>query len=79
VELYRNVLLPEAISAADLSQTWYEGEQINFSGLIESRMVVQNFQLATVRAEADYLVELIELQRLTGIDVFGDQSVEVSQ
>ena len=39
-------------------------------GLIETRMVVQNFELATSRAEADYLISLAELQKLTGINVF---------
>ncbi len=78
VELYRNILLPEAITAVELSQTWYENEQIPFSNLVETRMVIQNFQLALARAEADYFKSLAELQKLTGLPVFGD-SQEVAE
>jgi len=76
VELYRKTLLPDAVQAADLAQRWYEGGQISFTGVIESRMVVQNFQLATARAEADYLISLTDLQKLTGIPVFGNEDGE---
>ena len=79
VELYRNTLLPEAISAAELSQTWYEDGQIPFSNLVETRLVVQNFQLAFARAEADYLKSLVELQKLTGLPVFGDSQEAAEQ
>jgi cobalt-zinc-cadmium efflux system outer membrane protein len=69
VELYRNTLLPEAQKAAALAQTWYEAGQAPFSQMIESRLVVSNFELATARAEADYFKTLAELQRLAGVPV----------
>lgn len=77
VELYRVTLLPEAMTAVELSQTWYEDGQIPFTNLVETTMIMQNFQLATVRAETDYLKSLAELQKLTGIPVFeSDEEVE---
>ena len=78
VTLYRDTLLPDAVNAAELAETWFEQEQISFTELIETRMVVQNFELATARAQADYLDSLVELQSLTGIPVFGDNQEEVS-
>jgi outer membrane protein TolC len=78
VELYRETLLPEAMTAVELSQTWYEGDQIPFTNLVETTMIMQNFQLATIRAETDYLKSLAELQKLTGIPVF-ESGQEVEQ
>jgi cobalt-zinc-cadmium efflux system outer membrane protein len=77
VTLYSDTLLPQAVEAASLAQTWYDEEQISFSQLVESRMVVENFELAEARARADYLESLVELQRLVGAQVI-DWNEEVS-
>jgi outer membrane protein TolC len=66
VELYRDTLIPQALQAADLAQTWFDSGEIAFSELIEDRLVVRNFQLAGARAEADYLNSLAQLERLIG-------------
>lgn len=70
-QLYRDTLLPEAENAAALAQTWYEAGQAPFSQLLESRLVVGNFEFATARAKADYLISLAELGRLAGVPVTG--------
>jgi outer membrane protein TolC len=76
VELYRDTLIPQALQAADLAQTWFDAEEISFSELIEDRLVVQNFQLAGARAEADYLSSLAQLERLIGAPL--DSSTQVN-
>jgi outer membrane protein TolC len=69
--LYHDTLIPQATQAADLAQTWYESGTNSFTDLIESRLVLENFQLAGTRAQADYLIALAELQRLTGAPIEG--------
>jgi outer membrane protein, heavy metal efflux system len=69
VELYRDSLIPQANLATDLAQTWYESGESSFNDLVESRLVLGNFELAGSRAQADYLIALAELQRLAGVPV----------
>ena len=69
IELYQGTLIPQASQAVNLAQTWYESGESSFNDLIESRLVLGDFQLAGARAQADYLIALAELQRLTGVPV----------
>ena len=84
IELYRETLIPQASQAVELAQTWYESGESSFNDLIESRLVLGNFQLAGARAQADYLIALAELQRLTGVPVGNietpvEEAAEVAQ
>ena len=81
VSLYRDSLIPQASQAADLAQTWYESGKNSFTDLIESRLVLENFELSGARAQADYLIALAELQRLTGapIDQIGNSSQKTQE
>ncbi|MCX6646331.1 MAG: TolC family protein [bacterium] len=69
IVLYRDSLIPQAALATDLAQTWYESGESSFNDLVESRLVLGNFELAGARAQADYLIALSELQRLAGVPV----------
>ena len=78
--LYRDTLLPDAKKAAELAQTWYEQKQTDFSQLLETRLVVGNFELAAARAEADYLNSLADIARLAGAPVISsDESNSEAQ
>lgn len=69
VVLYRDTLLPQAQSASQMAQTLYEQGKTEFSELLETRMVVGNFETASARAQADYLKALGDLSKLTGTPV----------
>lgn len=66
VVLYRDTLLPQARNASQMAQTLYEQGKTEFSELLETRMVVGNFEIASARAQTDYLKALADLSRLTG-------------
>lgn len=69
VVLYRDTLLPQAQNASQMAQTLYEQGKTEFSELLETRMVVGNFETASARAQVDYLKALADLSRLTGMPV----------
>ena len=71
--LYKDNLLPQARNASQLAQTLYEQNNTEFSGLLETRMVVGNFEIAYARAQADYLQALADLSKLTGSPVWGNE------
>ena len=73
VRLYKESLLPQARNASDLAQTLYEQNKTSFSELLETRLVVGNFETASARAQADYLQALAELSRLAGIPVLENE------
>ena len=74
VKLYNDSLLPQTRTASQTAQTLYEQGRSGFSELLETRLVVGNFETASARAQADYLQALAELARLTGTPVFASES-----
>ena len=67
VELYENTLIPQAESAIEVSEVWHqEGEPKSVAGLLETQSVWLNFNLARVRAIADYMQNLAKLEQLAG-------------
>jgi cobalt-zinc-cadmium efflux system outer membrane protein len=78
VVLYRDTLVPQAQNASQMAQTLYEQGATEFSELLETRMVVGNFEIASVRAQADYLKALADLSRLTGTPVSENEQTQVS-
>lgn len=67
VELYENSLIPQAEKAIEISETWHqEGEPKSVAGLLETQSVWLNFNMARVRAIADYMQNLTKLEQLVG-------------
>ena len=66
VTLYRDDLLPQAINAMEIAETWYREGEASFSDFVETQAVYYNFQLALARANADYGKVLASLEQLVG-------------
>jgi len=66
VTLYRDDLLPQAMNAMEIAETWYREGQASFSDFVETQAVYYNFQLALARASADYGKVLASLEQLVG-------------
>ena len=66
VTLYREELLPQAMNAMEIAETWYREGQASFSDFVETQAVYYNFQLALARAGADYGKVLASLEQLVG-------------
>ena len=66
VALYRDDLLPQAMNAMEIAETWYREGQASFSDFVETQAVYYNFQLALARAGADYGKVLASLEQLVG-------------
>ena len=66
IVLYRDNLLPQAINAMEIAETWYREGQATFSDFVETQAVYYNFQLSLARARADYGKYLAGLEQLVG-------------
>ncbi len=67
VELYENSLIPQAEKAIEIAETWHqEDNPKSIAGLLETQSVWLNFNLARVRAIADYQQNLTKLEQLVG-------------
>ena len=69
MDLYQNDLLPQAVKAMQTSETWYREGQSSFSDFLETRSVGYNFQLALLRAGADYNKHFARLEGLVGVSL----------
>lgn len=66
IVLYRDDLLPQAVKAMEIAETWYREGQASFSDFVETQAVYYNFQLSLARARADYGKFLAGLEQLVG-------------
>lgn len=66
VVLYRDDLLPQAMNAMEIAETWYREGEASFSDFVETQSVYYNFQLSLARASADYGKVLATLEQLVG-------------
>jgi outer membrane protein, heavy metal efflux system len=64
--LYRDDLLPQAMNAMEIAETWYREGQASFSDFVETQAVYYNFQLSLARAGADYGKVLASLEQMVG-------------
>lgn len=64
--LYEQDLLPQAAKSMSLAETWFQQGESSYSDFIETQSVWYNFQLALVRAQADYGKYLARLEGLAG-------------
>ena len=66
VELYENTLIPQAGAAIELAETWHQEGPKSIAGFLETQSVWLNFNLARLRAMADYQQNVARLEQLVG-------------
>lgn len=69
VELYEKTLIPQAEQAMEIAETWHQEGIKSIAGFLETQGVWLNFNLARLRAIADYQQNLARLERLIGGNV----------
>ena len=66
VELYETTLIPQAVAAVEVAETWHQEGPKSISGFLETQSVWLNFNLARLRAIADYQQNVARLEQLVG-------------
>ena len=66
VELYETTLIPQAGAAIESAETWHQEGPKSIAGFLETQSVWLNFNLARLRAIADYQQNLARLEKLVG-------------
>ena len=66
VELYETTLIPQAGTAIEVAETWHQEGPKSIAGFLETQSVWLNFNLARMRAIADYQQNLARLEQLVG-------------
>jgi outer membrane protein TolC len=66
VRLYRDTLIPQARQALQSAEELHRKGEMNLSGLLETTATVHNFELARLRATADYYQNVARIERLLG-------------
>jgi outer membrane protein TolC len=69
IKLYQDDLIPQAQATMQLSETFFKEGASSFTDFIETQSVLYNFQLALARAQADYGLYLVRLERMVGRDI----------
>ena len=69
VELYEKDLLPQAMRALEVSETWFREGEGAFTDVLESQSAVYNFQLSLARAKSDIGKNIAQLERLLGASI----------
>ena len=66
VELYETTLIPQAGAAVEVAETWHQEGPKSIAGFLETQSVWLNFNLARLRAIADYQQNVARLEKLVG-------------
>ena len=66
VELYETTLIPQAGAAIEVAETWHQEGPKSIAGFLETQSVWLNFNLARMRAIADYQQNVARLEKLVG-------------
>ena len=66
VELYETTLIPQAGAAIEVAEEWHQEGTKSIAGFLETQSVWLNFNLARLRAIADYQQNLARLEQLVG-------------
>ena len=66
VELYETTLIPQAGAAIEVAETWHQEGIKSITGFLETQSVWLNFNLARLRAIADYQQNVARLEKLVG-------------
>jgi cobalt-zinc-cadmium efflux system outer membrane protein len=67
IQLFQDVLLPQAREAQRSTEGAYETGQVGVLDLLDSERLLLEVRLANARQRADYLVALAELERAIGV------------
>ena len=66
VELYETTLIPQAGAAVEIAEEWHQEGPKSITGFLETQSVWLNFNLARLRAVADYQQNVARLEQLVG-------------
>ena len=66
VELYETTLIPQAGAAIEVAEEWHQEGPKSIVGFLETQSVWLNFNLARLRAIADYQQNVARLEQLVG-------------
>ncbi len=66
VELYETTLIPQAGAAIEVAEAWHQEGPKSIAGFLETQSVWLNFNLARLRAIADYQQNVARLEQLVG-------------
>jgi outer membrane protein TolC len=66
VRLYRETLLPQARQALQSAEELYRKGEADLAGVLETTATVHNFELARLRATADFYQNVARLEKLLG-------------
>jgi outer membrane protein TolC len=66
VRLYRNTLIPQARQALRSAEELYRTGEANLAAVLETTATVHNFELARMRATADFYQHVARIERVIG-------------
>ena len=66
IELYETTLIPQAGAAIEVAEIWHQEGPKSIAGFLETQSVWLNFNLARLRAIADYQQNVARLEKLVG-------------
>lgn len=66
ITLYKNEMLPQAVTAMETAETWFRQGQGSFADFVETQAALYNFELSLARAYADYGIHLARLEKMVG-------------
>ena len=76
IELYETTLIPQAGAAVEVAETWHDEGPKSITGFLETQSVWLNFNLARIRAIADYQQNLARLEQLVGGKIDDSDTVQ---
>ena len=76
VELYETTLIPQAGAAIEVAEAWHQEGPKSITGFLETQSVWLNFNLARLRAIADYQQNLARLEQLVGGKIDDSQTTQ---
>ena len=76
IELYETTLIPQAGAAIEVAETWHQEGPKSITGFLETQSVWLNFNLARLRAIADYQQNVARLEQLVGGKIDDSHTVQ---
>ena len=76
IELYETTLIPQAAAAIEVAETWHQEGPKSITGFLETQSVWLNFNLARLRAIADYQQNIARLEQLVGGKIDDSHTVQ---
>ena len=76
IELYETTLIPQAAAVIEVAETWHQEGPKSITGFLETQSVWLNFNLARLRAIADYQQNIARLEQLVGGKIDDSHTVQ---